>query len=64
MTGLSAFTPGGELQCSECPFRTGFEPDPGCIIATEMRAEGETMTPECCAIVAAAVLLHDLGGES
>ena len=46
MTGLSAFEPGAELECSACQFR--IDVHPGCLIAAELADDGEVMSAACC----------------
>jgi hypothetical protein len=46
MTG--AFTPGGEPQCPGCELRVGSIDEPDCLVAIDLRDEGEHMTRDCC----------------
>jgi hypothetical protein len=48
MTGISTFTPGSELHCLACEFCIGPFTAPDCLIAVEMRDEGEPMSAACC----------------
>ena len=48
MTGLSSFTPGGEIRCHGCEYRTGSVAEPDCLVAVELRDDGERMHARCC----------------
>lgn len=48
MTPFSPFQPGAELICRGCEFSYGSDLDPDCLIAIELRDEGEHMGPACC----------------
>jgi hypothetical protein len=46
MTGH--FTPGGELRCRVCEYQVGSLAEPDCLIAVELRDDGEQMHASCC----------------
>lgn len=48
MTGLSPFTPGNELRCLACELFIASLGESDCLIAIELRDDGEHMTPACC----------------
>jgi hypothetical protein len=53
MTGLSDFTPGGELRCKGCEMACGTLSEPACLVAIDLADDCERMTPAACPVCGA-----------